>query len=418
MGPNIIFDKSFLQSLNLNESVWLDAFFCTVITPIFFVETLADLEKKPRRNLNAKKLVSSLAAKTPDWSAYSNVHHLTLVAGELLGRERVDVISRRPVVGGGKHTKLEGQAGIVFEQSPEEEALNRWFNGQFLDIERQQAKKWRKELTMIEPKSQEQLLANWFADSRPSSLVEVKAAADKMIDTTPTERALNAGLSLLGCRTQFREIVLQRWKSTGAPSLHVFCPYFAHVFRVELFFYLARAAHLISDRRTNKVDVAYIYYLPFCHVFTSKDNLHRDIVPLFLKANQEFIWGPDLKKDLARLDSHYSGLPDDIKGQGTLAFASRPPADTSFLVTRIWDKYMKRDWRKSVNAASNKSNKPFERNLVERIRRAVENADSSISESSSDIDQPDFVVTKHFVSSRKGKWRRFSNNINKGSNDK
>ena len=46
LGPIIIFDKSFLQSLNVDEAVWLDNFFLTVITPLFFVETLADLERK------------------------------------------------------------------------------------------------------------------------------------------------------------------------------------------------------------------------------------------------------------------------------------------------------------------------------------------------------------------------------------
>jgi hypothetical protein len=49
LGPILIFDKSFLQSLNVDEAVWLDNFFLTVITPLFFVETLADLEKEVHR---------------------------------------------------------------------------------------------------------------------------------------------------------------------------------------------------------------------------------------------------------------------------------------------------------------------------------------------------------------------------------
>ena len=49
LGPILIFDKSFLQSLNVDEAVWLDNFFLTVITPLFFVETLADLERFLKR---------------------------------------------------------------------------------------------------------------------------------------------------------------------------------------------------------------------------------------------------------------------------------------------------------------------------------------------------------------------------------
>ena len=44
-GPITLFDKSFLQSLNLDESVWFDHFFLTNVCPLFYVETLADLGK-------------------------------------------------------------------------------------------------------------------------------------------------------------------------------------------------------------------------------------------------------------------------------------------------------------------------------------------------------------------------------------
>ena len=48
MGPIIIFDKSTLESLNPDEAMWLDHFFLSNITPLFFIETLPDLEKKVR----------------------------------------------------------------------------------------------------------------------------------------------------------------------------------------------------------------------------------------------------------------------------------------------------------------------------------------------------------------------------------
>lgn len=48
LGPILIFDKSTLQSLNPDEAMWLDNFFLTNITPLFFIEMLADLEKEVR----------------------------------------------------------------------------------------------------------------------------------------------------------------------------------------------------------------------------------------------------------------------------------------------------------------------------------------------------------------------------------
>jgi hypothetical protein len=43
LGPITIFDKSALQALSLDEAVWLDNFYLANITPLFLVETLADL---------------------------------------------------------------------------------------------------------------------------------------------------------------------------------------------------------------------------------------------------------------------------------------------------------------------------------------------------------------------------------------
>jgi hypothetical protein len=45
-GPSLIFDKSSLESLNLDEAVLMDNFYMSTITPLFFVECLADLEKE------------------------------------------------------------------------------------------------------------------------------------------------------------------------------------------------------------------------------------------------------------------------------------------------------------------------------------------------------------------------------------
>lgn len=45
MGPTVLFDKSFLQSLSIDESVLFDHFFIPIVCPMFYVETLADLKK-------------------------------------------------------------------------------------------------------------------------------------------------------------------------------------------------------------------------------------------------------------------------------------------------------------------------------------------------------------------------------------
>jgi hypothetical protein len=65
-GPSLIFDKSSLESLSLDEAVLLDNFYRSAITPLFFVECLADLEKEIKSRSTPEQLVRSLADRTPE----------------------------------------------------------------------------------------------------------------------------------------------------------------------------------------------------------------------------------------------------------------------------------------------------------------------------------------------------------------
>jgi hypothetical protein len=78
-GPHLIFDKSALEALAPDEAVWLDQFFLSNITPLFFIETLADLEKEMRKGRRPEAVVGSLAEKTPDMQSTASVHHSRLL---------------------------------------------------------------------------------------------------------------------------------------------------------------------------------------------------------------------------------------------------------------------------------------------------------------------------------------------------
>ena len=135
--------------------------------------------------------------------------------------------------------------------------------------------------------------------------------------------------------------IYERWQAEGKPTLPVFAPYAAHAMTVDLFFALAIAAGFIAkERPSNKADIAYLYYLPFCMVFASMDKLHVRTVPLFLKSKQRFIWGAELKAELKRLDEHYSAFPEDVKSRGVMSFAHAPPTEGDFLTTRLWDEFI------------------------------------------------------------------------------
>ena len=125
-GPSLIFDKSSLESLNLNEAVLMDNFYMSTITPLFFVECLADLEKKISSNSTPEQLVGSLAGRTPELQSYPNVHDMTVLNGELSRQFDIKKVLGRVAIAGGKPVQLGDGKGMVFQQAPEHEALERW----------------------------------------------------------------------------------------------------------------------------------------------------------------------------------------------------------------------------------------------------------------------------------------------------
>src|SRR5580700_2123937 len=196
-GPILIFDKSALESLNPDESAWLDNFFLTNITPLFFAETLADLEKQVHAGRTPEAVVGNLAHKTPDMQSSPATHHTRLLGADLYGAETV-VMDGRILRSGGKVVRLDGKSGIFFAQTEEQEALSRWQRHEFLDLERQIAKHWRRELSGINHDESYEFFRKWFLIGKPKTLAEVKALADAMIDASPQEASLAFGLNLLG----------------------------------------------------------------------------------------------------------------------------------------------------------------------------------------------------------------------------
>jgi hypothetical protein len=93
----------------------------------------------------------------------------------------------------------------------------------------------------------------------------------------------------------------------------------------------------------------------------------RDVsaAPLFARTNQAIVPGAEMKTDLAALDAYYSAFSETDREQGIMPLAPKPPTDTSFLTTRLWDRFLPA-WRQD---------KPFhlskeaESEIISRIRR-------------------------------------------------
>ena len=409
-GPLLIFDKSALQALSVDEAVWLDNFFKTNITPLFYIETLADLEKEIGGGRTPEQIVGDIATKAPDLQANPNAYHLRLLETELHGLESIPM-DGRAVLSRGKPVTSRGKTGVVFTESPEQEAFHRWQLHDFLGIERHIAKVWRAALRVSDYDQRYQFFRQRFLGGRSlKDFQEVKARTDEHIHQADQENIFRFGMKLFSIVPGAQERFVRRWQAAGKPPITQFVPYFSYLYSVELFFYLGLASDLISRQRpTNKVDFAYLYYLPFCKVFTSGDKLHERSAPLFMRSNQMFVRGAELKADLARLDVHYSALPDEVKNSGLYRFASSPPEDTSFLVTRLWDRYVPnwRQWKEDSKRVTPEIQEAL-RKLVCTI--AAESRPAGPGDKFA-MDESDYVQMESTAVRKKGKWVRFGPDV-------
>lgn len=402
MGPILLFDKSTLQSLSVDESVWLDTFYFPCITPLFFVETLADLEKEIQKGRSPEDVVGNLAEKTPLGGGI-NVHHHTLSTNELLGRGFE--LRHVPVVAGGNAVPMRGGGqAVVFGPPPETEARARWQKREFLEVERKFAQNWRNALSNLDLESvfrRGREVTKRFG--RPKDLAAAKALAEEIMGKRDS-RHVREILSSIRPERLGRTVV-ERWHARGSPPIKTFAPFTAHVFLVDLVFCIALGADLIGrERPSNVIDVAYLYYLPFCMAFTSNDALHQRLAPLFLDNDQVFIPGQELKADLARLDSHYSQLPEEEKARGVMSFAHYPPTEGDFLVSRLWDKLMRPEWRERAARPREPMPKDKEADLISQINEVAGAA--PLPQGQQDVHlEPGAVLIERNIPMVRGKWR-------------
>jgi hypothetical protein len=275
-----------------------------------------------------------------------------------MGKFDLDLMLLRPVRNDGKDLQLSDQHGVIFQPGPEAAALRRWSRKEFLEAEREHARDWRRALSRIDLKEMADQVAKAIGPWRkPRSLQDARELTDKMIDNLDPEFLLHFGLDLVGV-PEATEWVVNDWISKRRKPLRTTYPYFIHILSINIFFSLVYPMQLLKNvKPSHQVDLAYLYYLPFCAVFTSRDNFHVQVAPLFMNAAQTFVHCDDLKADLARLNDLYLALPEIERAKGFYVYALHPPDDSTYLTSRLWDIYLPY-WRQN---SPNRSEVPVEK---------------------------------------------------------
>ena len=412
-GPVLIFDKSTLEGLSVDESVLLDNFYRSNIPPIFFVECLADLEFEIKRRKRMKgtpeQLVASLAERTPDSQSSVNMYHIGVLQEELSGMFDLDRSLLRPLIARGELVQLGDSKGMIVRQSEEEQAFQRWSRHEFFELERQIARGWRQMISRIDldamPAQVLRALGPW---RKPTSLEDARSLTDTIIDNVDPEWLLRFGLNLLGVPAN-AGLLVRAWIADGRKPLRQYRPYFIHMLSIHLFFSLVLPAQLLRKvKPSHHIDLAYLYYLPFCAVFSSRDNFHVEVAPLFLRSEQRFVHGDALKADLKRLNEHYLRLSEEERDKGLCGFAACPPDDPECLTTQLWDAYLPA-WRtqsKPVDVSPQ-----IEKALKELVDKFTTQATPVADGVINDMSELGFFQITKEIKPAKGSYLRFAKDV-------
>ena len=141
--------------------------------------------------------------------------------------------------------------GVVFDQTPEEKAFDRWSKGDFLDVEKVAAASWRKALSGLDLKKvADELEMLGIEKRRCRTLEEARDFAREIVngrDRPYARFALAAQLFHIPSHDHRR--LVERWRSMAEPTFDGFAPYAAFVMIIEAFFRIAMASGLIGTDR-------------------------------------------------------------------------------------------------------------------------------------------------------------------------
>ena len=332
----IIIDKSTFQSLSYLELLRLNSYYKHNVAPVLVMEILGDLSKETTDGKpSPKSRVIEFATKLFPMQVVVSSHYRSLVKGELTGQPVS--FDGRPHLDVEKAVVAEdGKKGFVIKQTDEEKAIYKWKAGKFSEADAELSHRWRTITT------QDDLLKNLKETLRENGSNEKLNSVEELVNKVQAVLAnpqmqdalLGAVIHNYGDGKLDGVEAYRNWLTAGSPLITEYAPYAAHCLKVDLLFHYGLRHDLIGTRPTNRVDMEYLYYLPFCRVFTSNDKFHKKLAPLLLRDNQEFVTGEALKEDLKCIVANLEAGGIDRKRQ----FANKPPIIENSLTFELWKK--------------------------------------------------------------------------------
>ena len=386
MSLSIILDKSTFQSLSYDELILVHNYYKPNITPVLVLEVLGDLAKEAKEGRPApKERVIDFARKLFPYNSVVNHYYRDLLISSLLGDDLP--FDERPILKTSKTlVSSTGAKGHLFEDTPEEISIKRWKDGNFDETDKFLSSLWRQTTTNKE-----------VIENLKSSLKNEAANQDRLKNLDEVNRKVESLLSNPDLQVGFLKSLIEnyritpenaqeiflRWEMDGKPNIETFSSYAYFCLKVDLFFFVGLQHNLIGTRPTNRVDLEYLYYLPFCSVFSSNDKFHKRIVGYFLNSRQRFISGQELKDDLKQIVDYRKSAEPDVQ-KNTL---KKPPIIEGSPTFKFWQEFY--DYPNNIT----EDDKDFEyyKSKMDEFLNANETEDDF------DSGNPDFIVKQTWM---------------------
>lgn len=360
MGPQLLFDKSALQGLSQAEARTAATHYYLVYSPILFAEILGDLKKFPSAD-EQKREVSKVASKMPGGESCFTAHYKILLESNLQG-QHVEMDGRPILLGGTDVIDSLGRRGTFFDEQPERAALRRWLTGSMSEAEELLSKRWRESTRAF---SLERLRNSIFRNPEIQTFENLMVAVDCLCDERSRQlENLQWIIAETGIEERPGVAIFNRWLALGMPPLKDFAPFAHYCLRVFAAFYMGLANDLLSTRSTNRLDLEYILYLPFCKVFCTCDRFQLRLAPFFLQPDQDVVDGQVFKDDLRQIRSYFESLLEQDRKAYRDRFGLYPPDLDNSFTNMVWSKHMipRSEYKRLKLDASQ------EKNLMDHVR--------------------------------------------------
>jgi hypothetical protein len=306
----LMFDKSAFQALNAAQHGQLIFRFQEMVAPILLLEMMGDLSKPPEDPGRAMHFVRRLAEKFHGSGGTINTEWKLACAGSLTGNFEPPMTGQILVDDFKEGVGPDGERAIVLEPTDGNRNILRWAQAQFHADEHEAAEHFRKRAHAFEISELMGRYLNTTNVPIVNALEKIPGAVDGVLSDPAMQKTLIewlidqlrfAGrvLRITGPVAQIRTETRVCWEAAKRPLLRDFAPYAHHCARALLMLIVGNK--VLSRRPTNRLDVEYLLYLPFCHLFVTNDPLHEQLGPMLLRPDQRILRSDVLMHDPQRV---------------------------------------------------------------------------------------------------------------------